>query len=120
MKKRNDNSNSDYTSQDRYPKNQINNNNNPLVYSKNNFRLYNHIDAERKYQKDLNLGRNNYQARKYNANYRYNIKVNNINSDPINYVCCNSLGNLDIKKSNEDNYRRRYSYSHNNKKNAGD
>ena len=111
MKKRNGNTNSDFTLYDRYQTNQINNNNQP-IYPKNNFDLYIRIG--------LDLGRNNYQTPNYNVNSRNNINANNINSNPVSFVDRNSLGNPYIKQSNEHIYRKRYSYSFNNDQNAGD
>ena len=93
-------------------------NNNQLVYPKNDFNINNRIDVERNYQLNLNLDRNNYQAPNNNFNYRNNIKANNINLNLNNYEYSNGLGNPDIKKRNEENLRKRYHYSYDNKKNA--
>ena len=119
MKKKNEHLINKYNSYDRFKRNQINNNN-QLVYPKNDFNLNNRIGVERNYQLNINLGRNNYQAQNYNANSRDIIKTNNINLNPNHYHYSNDLGNPDIKKINEDSYRKRYHYSYDNKKNAGD
>ena len=119
MRKWNENLNNNYLSHDKYKRNQINDNN-QLVYPKNDSNLNNRIGVERNYHLNLNLGKNNYQAPNDKINYRNNTKKNNINSNPNHYLYSNDLGNSDIKKSNEDSYRKRYRYSYDNKKNAGD
>jgi len=106
-----------YSSHDKYQRDNINYNQG--VYPSNNFNNLNKLDVVQKYRNNSIRTNNNLDSNN-NANIRNNHEINNINSNPNNYVYNIGLGNPDIKKSNEDKYRKRSHYSYDNKKNAGD